>query len=65
MDSASPIAQRIAGQSSLATGIFFTFAMWTNKAEKVAPIRTRNRSGHARGYRDIHRRSSHGEGRPA
>jgi hypothetical protein len=65
MDSASPIAQRIAGQSSFAAGTKFTFAMWTNKAENVAPIRNLDGSGHARGYRDIHRRSSHGEGRPA
>lgn len=60
MDSASPIAQRIAGQTSLDAGIFFTFAMWTNKAEKVA-----SRLSHPRMQRDGYHRSSHGEGHPA
>ncbi len=37
MDSASPIANRIAGQSSLDSGITFTFAMEAlNKAENFA-----------------------------
>ena len=58
MDSASSIAQRTAGEQRLETG-FFTFAMETNTAEKVAILRR------SRPYRDVHRRSSHGEGRPA
>jgi len=58
MDSASSIAQRIAGQTSLDAGIFFTVAMWTNKAEKIA---TRCVSA-SRVHRDVHRRSSPGEG---
>jgi hypothetical protein len=68
MDSASPIAQRTAGQTSLDTGTMFTFAMWTNKAGNV-PIRpnaldTPDTLDTSRGYRDDHRRP-HGEGRLA
>lgn len=61
MDSASPIAQRTAGQPSLDTGIDFTFAMGTNKAENVTS--GRDALGRPRGYREAYRRS-YGEGRP-
>ena len=62
MDSASPIAQRTAGQISGDAGNAFTFAMWTNKAEKLAFDRFA--LGSPGGYRGEHRRS-YGEGRPA
>jgi hypothetical protein len=68
MDSASPIAQRIAGEYALDTGITFTIAMRT-KAEN-----TLKRFGFGSefafgadrpgGYRHRYRRS-YGEGRPA
>ena len=67
MDSASPIAQRTAGQTSGLTGAFtFTFAMWTTNAENVA-ISGKSRSGCGPSvpYRDDHRRSASGEGQPA
>lgn len=61
MDSASPIAQRIAGEHSLDTGTTFTFAMGFKNAEN-----TLKRSGDDRhgGYRHRYRRS-YGEGHPA
>ncbi|QLD87204.1 hypothetical protein HWV23_16230 [Natronomonas halophila] len=62
MDSASPIAQRIAGQTSFATGITFKFAIGTNKAENAARNWLSLRS---RGYRGDYHRLSHGEGQPA
>jgi len=62
MDSASPIAQRSAGQTSGDAGTAFTFAMWTNKAEKLTSGWVT--LGSPRGYRGAHRRS-YGEGRPA
>ncbi|CCI69581.1 uncharacterized protein NP_3381D [Natronomonas pharaonis DSM 2160] len=61
MDSASPIDQRIAGETALDTGITFTFSMGFNKAENTLK---RGFCGRPRGYRHIHHRS-YGEGLPA
>ncbi len=62
MDSASPIAQRIAGEHALDTGITFTFAMRT----KVENTLKRFGFGFDRpgGYRHRYRRS-YGEGHSA
>jgi len=57
MDSASPIAQRIAGEYVLNTGTTFTFAMRA-KAENTLKQFGFGRSG---GYRHRYRRS-YGEG---
>ena len=62
MDSASPIARRSAGATSGDAGTSFTFAMWTNKAEKLTFDRFPLES--SSGYRREHRRS-YGEGQPA
>lgn len=62
MDSASPIAQCTAEQTSGDAGTSFTFAMRTNKAEKFTLDRFALDG--SRGYREDHRRS-YGEGRPA
>jgi hypothetical protein len=75
MDSASPIAQRTAGEYALGTSATFTTAMRTTNAENTlkrfgfdpsARFRTAFGSGSDRpgGYRHRHRRS-YGEGRPA
>jgi hypothetical protein len=62
MDSASPIAPRTAGRISVDAGTDFTFAMWTNTAEKFTFDRfTLDGS---RGYREDYHRS-YGEGRPS
>ena len=60
MDSACPIAQRIAGEYDGNSGFTFTFAMWTKPVENTLKRFTngRDRSG---GYRHHHRRS-YGEG---
>ena len=60
MDSASSIAQRIAGEYTVETGITFTFAMWT----KVENTLKRFGINHPRGYRHRYHRS-YGEGHPA
>ena len=62
MDSASPIAMRIAGRPSFFAGIKFTFANGTTKAENVA-TRWLALARH-RGYRGIQHRP-HGEGTSA
>ena len=58
MDSASPIAQRTAGEHSLDTGTLFTSAMRTKNAENAPKRFGRDRPG---GYRRRYRRS-YGEG---
>ncbi len=60
MDSASPIAQRIAGEYAFDTGITFTFAMRT----KVENTLKRFGFDDPRGYRHRYHRS-YGEGQPA
>ncbi len=60
MDSASPIAQRIAGEHALDTGITFTFAMRT----KVENTLKQFGFDRPRGYRHRYRRS-YGEGHSA
>ncbi|MGM0716132.1 MAG: hypothetical protein ACQET5_02900 [Halobacteriota archaeon] len=60
MDSASPIAQRTAGEHALDTGITFTFAMWNKNAENTLNSFGAGRSL-PRGYRHRHHRS-YGEG---
>ncbi|MFQ3320758.1 MAG: hypothetical protein ACI8UR_002236 [Natronomonas sp.] len=62
MDSASPIAQRTAGATAFDAGINFTFAMWTNKAEKLTTGRTS--TGPSRGHRGEQYRP-YGEGHSA
>ena len=73
MDSASPIAQRTAGEYALGTSAAFTTAMRTTNAENTLKrfgfdpsARFGATSGSERpgGYRHRHRRS-YGEGRPA
>ena len=59
MDSASPIANRVAGQSSLDSGTTFTFAMEAiDKAENFAFDWLGIRS--APGYREAHHPSATG-----
>jgi hypothetical protein len=70
MDSASPIAQRIAGEYALDTGITFTVAMRTKAENTLKRFGVGSEfdfgvgAGRYRGYRHRHRRS-YGEGRPA
>jgi hypothetical protein len=59
MDSASPIAQRIAGEHALDTGITFTFAMRTKNAENT--LKRFGTGRRPRGYHHRHHRS-YGEG---
>ncbi|MDR9430382.1 MAG: hypothetical protein RI568_06740 [Natronomonas sp.] len=59
MDSASPIAQRIAGEHALDTGITFTVAMRTKNAENT--LKSFESGCRPGGYRHRYHRS-YGEG---
>ncbi len=64
MDSASPIAQRIAGEYTLDTGITFTAAMWTKVENTLKRFGFEVGSVRPGGYRHRYRRS-YGEGHSA